>query len=258
MTPSKAGAVGFRQIFALRWKPTINLLAVAISWILVVGALYAATNIIGAQILVGMGYFLTYAVLAALIFGFCFPILWMFFIRKRSIQAVGITSRNLGWSIAIQLIATAVQAVLARNSLYIPKLSAFVPLLSLSLCIGLFEAVFWRGWVQLRIEEAFGTIPGILLGSILYALYHIGYGMPWSEIGFLFFIGLMFAVIFRITCNVFILWPIFQPFGQLMTLTKDKLELPLIATVGFVEVLLAMIVIAIVVNRIAKKRKYSE
>ena len=81
--------------------------------------------------------------------------------------------------------------------------------------------------------------------------------MAWSEIVFLFFIGLMFAVFFRITCNVFILWPVFQPLGQLMTLIKDKLDLPLISALGFIEVLAAMIVIAIVVSRVARKRNYS-
>lgn len=41
---------------------------------------------------------------------------------------------------------------------------------------------------MLRLEEAFGIIPAIVLGSASYAAYHIGYGMPTGEMVFLFFI----------------------------------------------------------------------
>ena len=122
----------------------------------------------------------------------------------------------------------------------LPPFAPLLPLVALALAIGFFEAVFWRGWVLLRLEDAFGIIPAILLSSILYAAYHIGYGMPLSEIGFLFLIGIMFAVAFRLTKSVFILWPLFQPMGQLVTLTLDGLSLPIMATLGFVDVLALM------------------
>jgi membrane protease YdiL (CAAX protease family) len=248
-----AGAI-LREVFTFRWQPSFDLLAVAVSWVLVVAGLSTATFVIGTKPLGGIGYFLTYAVLTALVFGFCAPVGWMLFLRKSSPASLGISTRNLVVSIAVQIAVAAIQFFLIRNSFQLPDFATLLPLLALCLSIGLFEAVFWRGWVQLRIEGAFGVIPGVVLGSVLYALYHIGYGMPWSEIGFLFFIGLMFAVIFRITSSVFILWPVFQPMGQLMTLVKDKLQLPLAAAIGLFEVLAAMIVVAIVAYRIHKKR----
>jgi uncharacterized protein len=131
-----------------------------------------------------------------------------------------------------------------------------VPLVALALAIGFFEAVFWRGWVLLRLEEAFGIIPAILLGSVLYAAYHVGYGMPASEMTTLFFVGVIFAVVFRLTKNVFILWPIFQPMGQLVTLIKDGLTLPLAAALGFVEVLILMFVFVWLAAR--RQRKYRQ
>jgi hypothetical protein len=103
-----------------------------------------------------------------------------------------------------------------------------------------FEAIFWRGWVQLRLEEAFGILPGIVIAAALYAVYHIGYGMPASEMFFLFFIGLMFAIVFRITKSILILWPLFQPGGQLITLISDGLPLPFLAFLGFVDALALM------------------
>jgi hypothetical protein len=121
------------------------------------------------------------------------------------------------------------------------------------LAIGFFEAVFWRGWLFQKLETAFGTIPGILISSVLYALFHVGYGMELSEMTFLFFIGLMFCALFLITRNIFILWPLFQPMGQLITVAKEGLELPLIATLGFVEVLLLFLVFTLVMSRNRKR-----
>jgi uncharacterized protein len=64
--------------------------------------------------------------------------------------------------------------------------------------------VFWRAWVMLRLVESFGIVPAVLLGSLMYAAYHIGYGMDISEMVFLFFIGIMFAAVFLITRSVLI------------------------------------------------------
>ena len=70
----------------------------------------------------------------------------------------------------------------------------------------------------------------------------------------LFFVGVMFAVVFRLTKNVFILWPIFQPMGQLVTLIIDGLTLHLAAALGFVEVLILMSVLVWLAAR--RQRKY--
>ncbi|MCZ7574491.1 MAG: hypothetical protein M5U01_38570 [Ardenticatenaceae bacterium] len=56
----------------------------------------------------------------------------------------------------------------ARDAALIP---AMVPLVAVALTVGLFEAVFFYGWLQLRFEEAFGVIPSLLLASLAYNLY---------------------------------------------------------------------------------------
>ncbi len=48
----------------------------------------------------------------------------------------------------------------------------------------------------------------------------------------LFVVGLVYAVAFRLTGSVLILWPVFQPMGHLYTLIQDRLALPLEATVA--------------------------
>jgi CAAX protease family protein len=242
-----------KQVLSIRWNPNKDLGIIALSWLLVVASLYTANVIVGSTVWGGMAYFLLYAVVGATLFGVGLPLYWTTVIRRRPLADLGITAKWLVPSLAIQLILAVLQYMSTLAKTQLPPFQEFLPLIALSLTIGFFEAVFWRGWVLLRLEEAFGVIPAILLGSVLYALYHIGYGMPMSEMIFLFFIGVMFAVIFRLTKNIFILWPVLQPMGQLITLIKDKLSLPFLASVGFVEVLVLMLVLVWLAARYQKK-----
>jgi membrane protease YdiL (CAAX protease family) len=245
----------FRTIFSLRWNPGLDLAAVLLSWLLVTGSLYTATVIVTPELGGGMPYFFLYAVLTATIFGVGIPLLWLVVYRKRPIQDLGITTKYLGLSIVLQLGLAAIQYVGTLAQVSLPPIKQLLPLLALALTIGFFEALFWRGWVLLRLEESFGLIPAILIGSLLYAAYHIGYAMPISEIYFLFFIGVLYAVCFRLTRNIFLLWPIFQPMGQLVTLSRDQLQLPLIASVGFIEVLVIMGTLVWLANRHCQKHQ---
>lgn len=245
------------QVRLFRWNPGRDLAALGLSWLLVVGALYAATFIVGQALWGGMAYFVLYAVVGAALFGVGIPLYWTTVIRKRPIAELGITTRWLGVSIVLQLIFAAFQYIGTLAKARLPSVEELLPLVALALAIGFFEAVFWRGWVLLRLEESFGIIPAVLVGSALYAAYHIGYGMPASEMVFLFFIGMMFAVVFRLTKNVFVLWPVFQPMGQLITLIRDKLTLPLLASLGFIEVLILILVLVWLASRYQRKHHNS-
>jgi membrane protease YdiL (CAAX protease family) len=244
-----------KTIFAFRWQPSKDLLAIVVSWVLVVTALYAATFLVGSEVAGGMAYFGLYAVLGATIFGIGIPLYWTVVVRKRPVSDLGLTRERLALSVILQLAFAALQFVGAYRDLKIPAWDSLLPLVALALAIGFFEAIFWRGWVLLRLEECFGLIPAITIGSILYSLYHIGYGMPASEMVFLFFIGVMYAVAFRLTKSVFMLWPVFQPMGQLVTLIKDGLSLPLLASLGFIEVLALMWLLIWLANKYEKKQR---
>ncbi|MHB0876852.1 MAG: CPBP family intramembrane glutamic endopeptidase [Anaerolineae bacterium] len=231
----------------VRWQPTKDLAAVALSYVLVVATIYSATHIATAAR--GVAYFLLFGVLAATVFGVGLPLWWTVVVRHRPVSDLGISGRHWQWSIGLQVVLAAVQyvATLARTDL--PALETLAPLLALALAIGLFEAVFWRGWVLQRLEASFGTLPAVLLGSALYAAYHVGYGMQFGEMPLLFAVGLMYAVAFLATRSILILWPLYQPMGQLVTLIKDQLVLPPIAALGFVEALAAMLILAYVASR---------
>jgi uncharacterized protein len=176
----------------------------------------------------------------AVVLGVGLPLFWMVIVRKRPLADLGLTFKNLRRSLALQTLL-AILLYITGPKIQAESFETVIPLVALALCIGFFEAVFWRGWVLNRLEEAFGILPGIVAGSLLYSIYHIGYGMALDEMVFLFFIGIMFAVVFKLTGSIFILWPVFQPMGQLVTLSKEGLDLPLIASVGFIEALTVMV-----------------
>ena len=54
----------------------------------------------------------------------------------------------------------------------------------------------------------------------------------------------MYAVSFLLTRGILVLWRLYQPMGQLVTLIRDQLSLPPIAALGFVEALAAMFALA--------------
>ena len=244
-----------KQLFTFRWNPNRDLAVVLLSWILVVGALSMSTFVIGPSRWGGMGYFTLYAIIGATLCGIGLPLYWIAVVKKRPLSDLGLTFQNWKLSLAIQILLTLLINVPRLRQLEIPSFQEVFPLVCMALAIGFFEAVFWRGWVQLRLEEAFGILPAILIASALYAVYHVGYGMPASEMVFLFFIGLMFAVAFRITKSILVLWPLFQPGGQLITLISDGLTLPFLAFFGFVDALALMFLLVWMANKYYQKHK---
>jgi hypothetical protein len=160
-------------------------------------------------------------------------VLYTVLLRQRSLADVGLTTRHLlpslilglllGWDTYRNTLAT-LDMVWTREAL---------PLVVMALAVGLFEAIFFRGWLQLRLEEAFGVVPGVVLGALCYSLYHVGYGMNWNEMLFLFGLGLVFAAVFRLSKNLAILWPFYTPIGGLYTNLTEGLTMPFEATYGF-------------------------
>ena len=98
-----------KQVFTFRWKPDRDLAALVVSWLLVVGTLYAANVIVGPDAGGGLPYFFLYAVLGAMLFGIGVPLFWMVVVRGHPLADLGITSRWLGLSIVLQLIFAGLQ-----------------------------------------------------------------------------------------------------------------------------------------------------
>jgi membrane protease YdiL (CAAX protease family) len=128
---------------------------------------------------------------------------------------------------------------------HLPAAVDWVPLLLMSITVGFFEAVFFRGFIQGTLEAAIGAAPAVLLAAGLYALYHVGYGMGGSQMGFLFGLGVVYAVAYRITTNVLIIWPLLTPLGGFFNQLQSRElagQLPWTSMLGFGSVLMVMAV----------------
>ena len=73
--------------------------------------------------------------------------------------------------------------------------------------VGLWEPFFVYGWLQLRFDRAFGIVPGIVLAGLCIGIYHIGSFPPGAVLSFAA-LGCLFAIIFRLTSNLLVLWPL--------------------------------------------------
>ncbi len=236
-----------------KFKPTNEIFAVLVSWIMVVAAFYLAFNIITIQ-RVALN-FITFGVIGIVLLGVSVPVIWTVIIKKRPLSELGIKRDKIVISIILGIILSVIQYFLTIKNIEVPAAKELIPLATMAIAVGFYENIFYRGWVQLRMEEYFGIIPGIVLSAVIYSLYHIGYGMPSNEIITLFIVGLVYSVIFRLTSNIFILFPLLTPTGALFTQIKDGLRIPFEATLGFADIILICMVILIVVNKVSKGKK---
>jgi membrane protease YdiL (CAAX protease family) len=183
-----------------------------------------------------LGLFLAFAV--GMLVGVLGPVGYNTWIRGRSLAGLGITRRNLGQAFALGLVLAVVQFVITLWGYPLPRPVDWVPLLALAVTVGFFEAVFFRGFIQTRLEASFGPVPGVAGAAALYAAYHVGYGMGASEMLFLFGLGVVYAVAFTVVRNLVVLWPLLVPLGSFYSnLRGGGIQMPWEAILGFVDVL---------------------
>ncbi len=77
----------------------------------------------------------------------------------------------------------------------------------LALC---FELVFFYAFLRTLLDRAFGIIPSIILAALFYAFHHAGFQ---PEYGKLFFVGLMYATIYRLGNSALLIFPFFLGVG---------------------------------------------
>jgi membrane protease YdiL (CAAX protease family) len=187
-----------------------------------------------------LGLFLCFG--AAMLVGSVGPIVYTVWIRQRPLGSLGIGLGNWRLTVALGLLFAGVQFALTLARVDYPSAEAWLPLLVMALVVGLFEAIFFRGFIQNRLEAAFGLVPAVAVAAALYGLYHVGYGMGWSEIGFLAGLGIVYAVAFRVAGSILVLWPLLTPVGSLFNqLQATDIVLPLESILGFADVLALMI-----------------
>jgi membrane protease YdiL (CAAX protease family) len=222
------------------WQPDRDTLVAIGSYILVVAALFTAFRVFTTERVAAN--FITFGPITLAGLGVALPVLYTVLIRHRPLADLGLTTHQLLSSLILGLLLGFDTYRATLSTLDVSWTKGLVPLITMAMAVGLFEAIFFRGWLQLRFEQAFGMVPGLVLGALCYGLYHVGYGMTIVEILPLFGYGLVFAAVFRLTRNVATLWPFYTPVGGLYTNLRDGLTMPFEATYGFLLTLGLMLV----------------
>ena len=230
--------------WGVTWHPNRDTVVAIVSYVLVVTGLVTAFQVFTTERVAAN--FITFGPVTLAALGVALPVFYTVLVRHRSLADLGLTTRQLLPSIALGLLLGWDTYRNTMGTLDMVWSRELVPLVTMALAVGLFEALFFRGWLQLRFEDAFGPVPGLILAAMCYSLYHIGYGMAWDEMLFLFGLGLVFGAVFRVTRNVFVLWPFYTPIGGLYTNMTEGLTMPFEATYGFVLTLALMIAVIVV------------
>jgi len=236
-----------------KFKPSKDLFAVLFDYALITGVFYLSFQVITIKNVAAQ--FITFGVIGILFLGIMAPALYSTRVMKRPLSAIGIKKDKLLLSIGLCIVFSVIQYFLTLNTLALPDFKTLFPLISMVIAVGFFENVFFRGFAQLRIEESFGIIPGIILSAIIYCLYHVGYGMAGSEYVTLLIIGLIYSAIFRLTSSIFILFPLLTPMGAIFTNIKEGLTMPFEASYGFSLVILFSIIGLVVIQRVYWKNQ---
>jgi len=250
-----AVAQGHRPPHGVRWvKRTVDrqdFVALGGFYVGVVGLFRLAFEGFGTDRVAGL--FVSFA--AGLLLGVAGPVIYMVWHRRRRLRDLGIGTHRLRATVALGSVLAGMQFVMTLWGYDLPKPVNWVPLLVMSLVVGAFEAVFFRGFVQGRLEASFGTAPAVGGAAALYSVYHVGYGMGAEEMVFLFGLGVVYAIAFRLVENVLVLWPLLTPLGAFFNnLEAGDIELPWTSIAGFVDVAVVMAVVVLLARRHERRR----
>lgn len=135
------------------------------------------------------------------------PAYYTLLVREDSLAELGI--KRDGWiralGISLLLVGLTAPGVLAVMDQY--TLAELIPHV-LSMGLALWEPLFVHGWLQIRYENAFGTVPGILLAGGSFGLYHLG-TYPVAGVVALASFGCLYAIAFRAArWNLLALFPL--------------------------------------------------
>ncbi|MDI6910321.1 CPBP family intramembrane glutamic endopeptidase [Nocardioides sp.] len=186
------------------------------------------------------GLFLCFA--AALVLGVAGPMVYTVRVRHRPLGDLGLRRDNLRSAGGLALVFGGVQFALTLWGYDLPAPVDWVPLLVMALVVGVFESVFFRGFVQTRLEAQYGTIAGVAGAAVLYGAYHVGFGMTGADLLFLTALGVVYAAAFALARNLVVLWPLLTPMGSFYAnVEAGDIELPWASIAGFVDVLGLMV-----------------
>lgn len=234
----------------------LDLAMIALTYTAVVGLYWVAFRTIEGQDLL---LFLFFAL--GMIVGVAGPVIYTVWGRGRTLATLGLTRANLPRVASRAVVFAAVQfSVTFWGYDGLPAAKDVITLGAMSLVVGIFESIFFRGFVQGRLQAAFGVAPALFGAALLYGIYHVGYGMGAEEIVFLSGLGIVYALAYATNENLLIMWPLLTPLGSLFAqLEGGELtgRLPWAALLGFGDVLAVMVTVLWFAHRHERRRRSS-
>ncbi|HXV71354.1 MAG TPA: CPBP family glutamic-type intramembrane protease [Acidimicrobiia bacterium] len=235
------------------WHPSIDrrdLIAVALFYGGVVGLFRVAFVVFTPDRPVG--FWLTVG--AGMLLGVVGPISQQVGGRRRGLSSLGITRHHLAEALTLGLILAIAQFGAMIWGHQFGELVDWMPLLAFSLVVGFFEVFFFRGFIQTRLEASLGTGPSVAGAAVLYAIYHLGYGVGPEELWLLFGLGLVYAVAYRLVENIFVLWPVVTPLNLFFNVEAIDIDLPWSSMVTIAAIGVTMIAATLWAHRHIKRR----
>ncbi|MEB2283561.1 MAG: CPBP family intramembrane metalloprotease [Myxococcales bacterium] len=130
---------------------------------------------------------------------------WYVVATGRSLEDMGLSLDQLGRNVLVGVIAACVTVPWRLGGSHLPELRSLATLIAAMCFSTLFEEVFFRGFLQTRVEAVMGLVPAVAVSSLAFALYHLGYGGEWRHLESMIrmtLVGVMFGAVFRLTKNV--------------------------------------------------------
>ena len=183
----------------ITWQPTQDtVVALITALIMICGGYYLMVHL--PEGIIKQSYSILFTIFLVI-----FPLWWLFKNHQDIFQETGIKKQGLTLSIIISILLAIffLYFVFMRYGSYG---EALIPHFLTNGLI-LWEPFFLFAWLQIRFDKAFGILPGILLTGCVLGAYHIG-TYPIDMILVLMGFGWIFATLFRITMNLFIMWPL--------------------------------------------------
>ena len=187
----------------LRWSPSRSsamALLTEAGMVLAYAALGQASDNLPVQFLVGM------IVLPVLSVGV--PVYWTSAVNRQPLSALALTLRRWPLAVGLGLALTMLEVIhiWAGSPVTTPS-DEWLPQAIVG-AAALWEPLFVFGWLQLRFEEDFGVLAGIILAPACFALYHVGFGFNLTSVLGQFAGILLYAIVFRMAVNLIVVWPL--------------------------------------------------
>jgi len=226
------------------------------TYLAVVALFFAAFRLFGTDSVLGL--FLCFA--AGLVAGVSVPVVYTVWRRHRPLTSLGLGLHDLPLTIALGLLFAGIQFALTLWGYDLPASGEdWVPLLVMALVVGIFESIFFRGFLQGRLVAMFGPGVGIAAAAGLYGLYHVGYGMGLDEMTFLLGLGVVYAIAYQLTSNLLVLWPLLTPLGSFFAqVNAGDIDLPWASILGFLDVAAVMITVIVIAHRHERRVERAE